>query len=354
MSLCERRGEDRGGREDRFRDRGLSCTFATGWCPSAMVGWCRAFWDSRERWPRRAGGSGSARRRLRRWASSRCQRGWSWKGRWRTWRRWVEGSPCRAFAWAVAGAHQARSAGCQAAGPVPYLMAAHGMAEPWALRQKAFKKRVYTALVEGKNLREAACLHALSRPEVGHLRALAPRTPVCLVPNGVDPRPFDHLPERGELEAEHPELRGKDVALFYGRLHVKKGLDLLAPALGVLAREFPGAAPACSPGVMMGPGGRFGRLVERQGLTGRVTYLGHVSGASARQVWAAADHFVLPSYSEGFSMAVLEAMACRLPVDDHHGCHFPDARDGRARRWWWSRRSKRWSRAGGSCCGFRQ
>ena len=69
---------------------------------------------------------------------------------------------------------------------VPYLIAAHGMAEPWALRHKALKKRVYTALVEGRNLRRASCLHALSRPEVGHLRALAPRSTVCFVPNGVD------------------------------------------------------------------------------------------------------------------------------------------------------------------------
>jgi len=82
------------------------------------------------------------------------------------------------------GARAARRAG------VPYLIAAHGMAEPWALRQKALKKAIYTALVEGKNLRRAACLHALSRPEIGHLRALAPKAPVCFVPNGVNLAPF--------------------------------------------------------------------------------------------------------------------------------------------------------------------
>ncbi len=69
---------------------------------------------------------------------------------------------------------------------VPYLVAAHGMAEPWALRHKRWKKRVYLALVEAKNLRRASCLHALSRPEIGHLRSIAPWTPICFVPNGVD------------------------------------------------------------------------------------------------------------------------------------------------------------------------
>ncbi|HEV3121099.1 MAG TPA: glycosyltransferase, partial [Isosphaeraceae bacterium] len=97
---------------------------------------------------------------------------------------------------------------------VPYLIAAHGMLEPWALRHKGLKKRVYLALVEGRNLRRAACLHALSRPEVGHLRALAPWTPICLVPNGVCLEPFEQLPGRELLEAQHPELRGKFLLLF--------------------------------------------------------------------------------------------------------------------------------------------
>ncbi len=70
--------------------------------------------------------------------------------------------------------HTRRGAKTARQANVPYLMAAHGMAEPWALRHKALKKKLYTALVEGKNLRRASCLHALARPEVGHLRASPP------------------------------------------------------------------------------------------------------------------------------------------------------------------------------------
>jgi glycosyltransferase involved in cell wall biosynthesis len=202
---------------------------------------------------------------------------------------------------------------------VPYLIAAHGMAEPWALRHKALKKKVYAALVEGKNLRRAACLHALSRPEIGHLRAFAPRTPVCLVPNGVDLRPFDDLPRRAELEAEFPELAGKFIVLFYGRLHVKKGLDLLAKALGTIGndrRELHVLLAGKDDGAL----GPFLEQVEK----GRVTYVGHASGERARRIWGAADAFVLPSYSEGFSMAILEALAARKPVLATTSCHFPE------------------------------
>ena len=63
---------------------------------------------------------------------------------------------------------------------------------------------------------------------------------------------------------------------------------------------------------------------RRSGWPDRVTCVGHVAGERARQVWAAADAFVLPSYSEGFSMAILEALACSLPCLITTACHFPE------------------------------
>jgi glycosyltransferase involved in cell wall biosynthesis len=219
--------------------------------------------------------------------------------------------------------HTRRGARAARLANVPYLVAAHGMAEPWALRHKALKKKVYTALVEGKNLRRASCLHALSRPEIGHLRAIAPRTPVALIPNGVDLRPFDDLPSRASLEAEFPELQGKLVVLFFGRLHVKKGLDLLADAMATLKDDHPEIHVLLA-GNDDGALAPFLWRVEAAGLAGRITHLGHVSGERARQAWAAADAFVLPSYSEGFSMAILEALAARLPALITTACHFPE------------------------------
>ena len=201
------------------------------------------------------------------------------------------------------------------------------------------QKKLYTALVEGKNLRRASCLHALSRPEVGHLRAIAPRTPVALIPNGVDLRPFDNLPPRETLEEEFPELVGKFVLLFYGRLHVKKGLDLLAQALGSVAKDYPQAHVVLA-GNDDGALDPFLTMADCLGVRDRVTVIGHVSGDRARKVWARADGFVLPSYSEGFSMAILEALAARLAgrsIDDR----LPLLRACPGRRWP-SSSSQRW------------
>jgi glycosyltransferase involved in cell wall biosynthesis len=220
--------------------------------------------------------------------------------------------------------HTRRSASAARAASVPYLIAAHGMAEPWALRHKRWKKRIYLALVEARNLRRASCLHALSRPEIDHLRRIAPCTPVCFVPNGVDLDPFNNLPARAELEARCPELVDKFVLLFFSRVHVKKGLDLLADAMSRVAPAFPQLHLVIA-GKDDGALSPFCDRMAEFGLTRRMTYLGHVSGGRARQVWAAADAFVLPSYSEGFSMAILEAMACRLPSLITIPCHFPEA-----------------------------
>jgi glycosyltransferase involved in cell wall biosynthesis len=216
-----------------------------------------------------------------------------------------------------------RGARSAKAARIPYLVAVHGMADPWALRHKGWKKRIYLGLVEARNLRRASCLHALSRPEIEHLRAIAPWTPIGFVPNGVDLAPFDDLPPRAALEGEHPELRGKFVLLFFARLHAKKGLDLLAEALRRVAPGQPDLHLLIA-GTDDGEWAPFLARTEEAGLSGTVTYLGHVSGERARRVWAASDAFVLPSYSEGFSMAILEAMACRLPCLITTACYFPE------------------------------
>jgi glycosyltransferase involved in cell wall biosynthesis len=216
-----------------------------------------------------------------------------------------------------------RGARSAMAARIPYLVAVHGMADPWALRHKSWKKRIYLGLVEARNLRRASCLHALSRPEIEHLRAIAPWTPIGFVPNGVDLAPFDDLPPRLALEDEHPELRGKFVLLFFARLHAKKGLDLLAEALRRVAPSRPDLHLLIA-GTDDGEWSPFLSRIEEAGLSGRVTYLGHVSGETARRVWAASDAFVLPSYSEGFSMAILEALACRLPCLITTACYFPE------------------------------
>jgi len=206
---------------------------------------------------------------------------------------------------------------------VPYVVAAHGMAEPWALKQKAIKKAVYLRLVERTILRNASCLHALTRPEREHLRRIAPRTPIAWVPNGVALEPLRNLPARSNVERELPRIAGKFTMLFLSRLHVKKGLDMLADALKSSWANKDDWHLLVA-GAEDGAGDDFAARMNALGLRGRFTMVGHVSGESARRMWAAADAFILPSRSEGFSMSVLESLAARVPAVITTACHFPE------------------------------
>ena len=206
---------------------------------------------------------------------------------------------------------------------VPYVVAAHGMAEPWAMRQKALKKQVYLRLVERHVLRNASCLHALTRPEIEHLHALAPRTPVAWVPNGVNLKPLENLPQRAAVEELYPQIKGKFTLLFLSRLHVKKGLDMLAEALKQTWAAHDDWHLLVA-GTEDGAGQAFAQQMADLGLARQLTMSGHVGGEKARQMWAAADAFILPSRSEGFSMAVLEALAARVPAVITTACHFPE------------------------------
>jgi glycosyltransferase involved in cell wall biosynthesis len=207
---------------------------------------------------------------------------------------------------------------------VPYMISAHGMADPWALRHKRWKKAVYRLVVEDRNLRHAGCLHALARPEWEALRKITQAPPIALIPNGVELAPFDRLPRRDALFGGDGAEGERFHLLFFGRLHAKKGLDLLAEGLAAIAPDHPQIHVLLA-GRDDGARGMFLARMKDAGLLDRVTDLGHVSGRRALEVWSAADAFVLPSYSEGFPMAALEAMAARLPVLLTTACNFPEA-----------------------------
>lgn len=204
----------------------------------------------------------------------------------------------------------------------PYVLSAHGMLEPWALGNKRWKKQVYAALVERANVAGASCLHALTDAEVEDYRRFGARQPIAVIPNGV------RVPEGVGPElflAQQPGLRGKRVVLFLGRIHFKKGLDLLVEAWGRVAVAHPEARLA-----LAGPDFENTRaVVERQiaalGVASSVCFTGMLQGAEKWSAMAAAEAFVLPSYSEGLSVSALEAMGMGLPVILTTHCHLPEA-----------------------------
>jgi glycosyltransferase involved in cell wall biosynthesis len=206
----------------------------------------------------------------------------------------------------------------------PYLISAHGMLQPWALNNKRWKKAIYGALIERSNLQGAACLHALTKAEADDYRAYGLTNPIAVIPNGVD------IPAHADSELllnEFPELRGKRLILFLSRIHFKKGLDILCRAWSSVAKRWPDAHL-----VLAGPDFENTRssieaLIAAAKLTERVTFTGMLDNRLKWSALRAAECFVLPSYSEGLSVSVLEAMGMALPVIVTRQCNLPEVKE---------------------------
>lgn len=196
--------------------------------------------------------------------------------------------------------------------------------DPGRLRFRALKKRLYIAAIERPIMRRATTLIALTAAEQMSYRALGVDTTCRIIPNGVDVMQYRETPDVG-VGARWGIPAGETVILFMGRLHPNKGADKLLRAFLLIQARFPETVL-----VMAGPDERglerqFRDLVHQAGVANRVIFPGMVSGTEKRDLLARADLFCLPSEGEGFSMAVLEALASATPVLLSLGCHFPEA-----------------------------
>ncbi len=228
--------------------------------------------------------------------------------------------------WMLPNHYATRSAKRQGI-PITYTL--HGTLEPWAMQHSAWKKKLVGALFQHKDLRLADCLHVNSRQELLNARRFGFRNPIAVIPNGI--RLDDTISQTGEgsLIDRLPHLANAKCFLFMARLHKKKGIDLVLPAWSQLSREFPEWHF-----VIAGPDDGYRAHCEQQiddlGLQRSVTLTGNLQGPEKAEILSLAKFFVQPSYSEGFSMSVIEAMAAQLPVLISTGCNFPEAAERRA------------------------
>ena len=213
---------------------------------------------------------------------------------------------------------------------VPYIMTPHGMLEPWALAYKAWKKRLYYVLVEKTALQNANAIQITGSPEANSVKSLDIETPLTFVPNGIHCQDFETLPNPEIFYKKFPDTRNKTLIIFLGRLDPKKGLDLLATAFAKVHTQFPQTHL-----IIAGPDnivflpttqGYFAQA----GCLDAVTFTGMLTGTLKYAALAAASLYVAPSYSEGFSVSVLEGMASGLPCVITTGCNFPEAIEAQA------------------------
>ncbi len=197
---------------------------------------------------------------------------------------------------------------------VPYLLRPHGTLDPYIFARHRPRKFVYEWLIELRNLKHAAAVHFTAAEEMELTRRSVPAIKGVVVPLGVHPRDYDWdmtAPTSGT--SEYGEA-GRRSILFLGRLNFKKGLDLLVKAFGLVARTHDDVRL-----ILAGPdednySTRVRRWLKEDGILSKARFAGMLTGKEKVALLHSADIFALPSYSENFGLAAVEAMASGLPV----------------------------------------
>lgn len=203
---------------------------------------------------------------------------------------------------------------CRSLG-VPYVVSTHGMLDPHSLSRKAWKKRLYGQLVEWPRLRSAAGMIYTHADEQQLAETQCDGLPTGhVVPLAADPPPQSREALSEIFDRRFPQFQGKTKLLFLGRLHSKKGLDLLIPAMTTISKEIAELelilVGPCEPEYLRS----LKNLAIQHSVVGKTHFLGSLSGVEKWSALAAADLFMLPSYQENFAIALVEALRTGTPA----------------------------------------
>jgi glycosyltransferase involved in cell wall biosynthesis len=197
---------------------------------------------------------------------------------------------------------------------IPYCIQPHGSLAPvlYHKRERRIAKRLFEALIEKRNLQKAAGLIYTAEGERDAVDFLHLAPPAFIVPNGLHLDAFDTA--ASGFRACYG-LEQKELIAWMGRVVPVKGLDILLKAFAEIARQRPQAVLA-----LIGPDPQNYAATLRQLIfdlkipPDRVLFTGMLQGKEKLAALAEADIFVMPSYTENFALAAVEAMAMGRPV----------------------------------------
>lgn len=193
------------------------------------------------------------------------------------------------------------------------IITVHGFLDPYAFQRSAWKKRLLWHLIQKRFLRAADMIHVISREEEQIVLGLFPdlRSKIVFIPNGiVDPLKSPHGKPSDSFSKQVKDIQKNEafVFLFLSRINRKKGLDILMKAFGRLSHELGDKVQL----IIAGPEDDYSASLRdqlQQYPYSNVHLFDVVTGPDKAYLLEQVNAFVLPSYSEGFSIAALEALA---------------------------------------------
>jgi glycosyltransferase involved in cell wall biosynthesis len=207
---------------------------------------------------------------------------------------------------------------------VPYIVRPLGVLNQWGLQnRRRWAKKLSFRLVERGIFEHAELIHYTSDQERIEAEQAGAHASSIIIANPVDLKSIERQRHAGAFRARYPALKDRKLVVFLSRISPKKGLDLLVTAFSRLHQQIPEALL-----VIAGAGDtdliqKIKQRVSDARLSDHVFWPGFVEGDEKAAVLADADVFVLPSHSENFGVAVVEALSYGVPVivSDQVGIH---------------------------------
>jgi glycosyltransferase involved in cell wall biosynthesis len=196
----------------------------------------------------------------------------------------------------------------------PYCLSPLGTLDPVVLRRNRWKKLPWRILWERANIEGAALIHFTAKLEEQRAKDYWHLNRSIVIPHSIDLKNWESLPSPSAMEAMFPQIRGREVILFVGRINWVKNLDLLLKALVNVRQERRTAML-----LLVGPDNDdYQKVLEKTarelGVENHVLFTGMLTGDSLKSAYARANAFALVSQKENFGYSAAEALASGVPV----------------------------------------
>jgi glycosyltransferase involved in cell wall biosynthesis len=202
---------------------------------------------------------------------------------------------------------------------LPYGVFTHGMLDPYfkeSFPLKHVKKTIYWHLFLKKILNNANAVLFTCEEEMILARQSFPGYHVQerVLSFGIYGPKLNLADATEDFLGRWPHLRGKRIAISMGRLHPKKGIDILIESFAQSLARYPEWELVIAGPDQVGQQANLQALAGQLGVAERITWTGMIAGPQKWGALAASEVFVLPSHQENFGIVVAEALACGVPV----------------------------------------
>lgn len=196
----------------------------------------------------------------------------------------------------------------------PVILSPRGSLAKWILQNGlGFKMQWIKIFI--KPYENLITWHATSDQEEKEIRSIFPYAKVVIIPNGISLEDFSPRERKDKTWYQRfsPGVTPERVIVSSGRLHKKKGFDILIDAFKKVGTEYPNLCLYIA-GMDEGEGGNLKNMVKDLGLVGKVFFTGQLSKTDLNEFLSNADLFALPSHNENFGNVYAEALAAGIPI----------------------------------------